>query len=175
MGYSKKVRENCYMAYRETGNFEQAARMCKLPPSTVYRWAEELNWKERRENDKAMLAERPYGQDKNVKNFSDRFPELTENDTEVLKQVKLVEAICIRSLRKKEEEYAEDSGLYPKSFDGAVKALKICWDTRDRIFNKVIEESNVKTSIQNQMNVQVTEKVDLIGQLRQLSEQVSKT
>lgn len=132
MAYSKNDREKAFSAYRELGSVAKAATATGFPESTIAKWRDKFGWARLVQNEERALAEKPFDQTPYVQEICKQF-ELTENDGEILNQVKCVEGVCLSVIKGID---VPDVGLIPTNFDSAIRALKICWDTRDKIFSK---------------------------------------
>lgn len=154
MAYSKEDRDRAFIAYKELGSTARASKACDIPETTLAKWRDKYAWARLVRNEEKALIESNYDLTPYVENICKQF-NIDENDGEVLVQVKTIEKICLATI-KGETEVLELEALRPPNFDSAIRALKICWETRDKIFPK-----NVKGSAAG------TTKVNYIGQLHQ--------
>jgi hypothetical protein len=163
MAYSNSQKNQAYRTYVETGSIEATANILNIPVSNLWRWHGKYDWKERALADRARL--KPADIDKEMVVVQDIYEDLTQEDMQVLKDIKIIEATCRSALQGTQdiEDAEERKGVLPKSFKEVVDAYKACWGARDAIFNKCQRRGgeNIQNNIEGETTVNIINAVDL--------------
>lgn len=137
--YTKEQQEQAFQIYRETQILSRASEFLSIPMPVLSKWKKDNDWDSRIERDNSALALAPLSQDQNVERLCQRF-EIPKEDGEVLKQIKLVEGICMATIKGK-TNVTEKLALTPPNWDSAIKTLDTCWKWRNTIFERKIKQS----------------------------------
>jgi ribosomal protein L25 (general stress protein Ctc) len=151
-----------YRAYREAGNMETVKALLPftISNSTLRRWKEQYKWDEKVETDQLVLSEKDQP-DPTVNRITHEL-QLKGSDKDVFKQVKKIESICFAAIYGNEERLKEIA-LKPNDFNSAVRALKVCWDTRDKMLSRTIapqKENSPQKISYTQMVINATKEKD---------------
>jgi len=143
MKHTNKMKLEAYRAYREAGSLEKTRALLPfdLSISTLRRWKEQYEWDKKLETDEYKLADA----EPSSKQLTTLVNELNlkESDRDVYKQVKRIESICFAAI-KGNQERLNDLALTPNDFNSAIRALKVCWDIRDKILSRVVRPKEDK-------------------------------
>ena len=134
MSYSREDKDKAFILYKELRSATRVSGVLNIPEPTISKWRDKYGWYRLIKSEERALIAAPYDQTEYIKDICNKF-NIGEQDGEVLSQVKTIEGICLATIKGETELLAED-GLTPPNFDSAIKALKICWETRDKIFHK---------------------------------------
>ncbi len=126
--YSDSDKEKAYIVYKQLdGNILKVERALGINHQTLRKWKIEFEW------DKKIDQENSITEIKNEIMEIAKTTPLIKEEYELLEQIRRVEKICLAVV---EGEKLEKLGIVPLTFEDAMKGLKVCWDARDKIFNK---------------------------------------
>jgi transposase-like protein len=134
-GYTMSMKNQAFRAFKEAGSCEKAMELLPFDVSqaTMYRWRRKYRWDAKVKSDEIMLAEEEPS-DATLKQYAEDFG-LTQSDTDVYKQIKSIESICLAAIYDKKDRL-DKLGLVPTTFNQAFSAMKACWDARDKILSR---------------------------------------
>lgn len=132
MAYSEEVREKTYIAYTQCRTVRGTARVMKIAEKTVKEWIEKYEWDKKLDHDKAIAACNPFADDPALVEFIAKF-NIPAEDSEMLKQIKIVENICFACIR--DEVPTNKIRLQPNSFKEATDVLRNCWRARQALLH----------------------------------------
>lgn len=147
MNYTKGMKLKAYRVYREAGgNLERTRGLLpfRISVSTLRRWKHQYEWDAKTETDEYILAEKE--PTKGDLHRITKELDLKGSDKDVFKQVKKIESLCFAAI-KGNEERLQNYVLRPGDFNSAIRALKVCWDTRDKIVSRNIRPQSDKPEI----------------------------
>jgi hypothetical protein len=142
--YSDKVKDRAWRAYLEAGTIEGASKLMQIPQKTLREWCEENEWEKKREKKEELIVtdDQDFEAELTIKELCTTYG-IKPDMAETLKEVKIISGMCFAAI-KGDPTLEEKVKLYPQSFESVMKALKVCWDTRLKIFdtkdNKVDHE-----------------------------------
>jgi hypothetical protein len=149
--YTPEQKDRAYQAYIAAPSIPRASKLCGIPVPTLRDWAKKEGWKEKKENDCKMLAATPINNeefDKRITKFCEKF-EIDSRYEETLQETAKIKKICFDAINCKgmdlDEVMSQKYGIYPKNFNDAMRALKTCWETEEKIYGKGYDESNDKS------------------------------
>lgn len=130
--YTDDTKQEAYVAYRASGTIEGVYRLlkCQVSHTTLHKWKARYDWDERVKEDRKGEVANLNDSMKFVGEVIERF-DLNKNAEGILRETHVVGAICHAAIMGEE---IPDALMRPSSFKEAVSGLKICWDTRLRLF-----------------------------------------
>lgn len=139
--YNDTVKNDALELFLEVKSLSRVSEIMGIPYNTLNKWKIKYNWERELKKQDSLIVADSVDLAKTVDSLCEKF-NIPVNDGEILKQVKTIEKICMKSIKNKYSE--DDQTLRPLTFDGAVKTLKICWDTRLKIFPKATGNGDEK-------------------------------
>lgn len=133
MAYSKKDKERAFTAFLQCRTIEGTSTVCGIPAVTLRKWRTSDKWLARLEMEKQNIADDPFEKNDALEKFVDGF-NIASEDAEVLRQIKLVEGVCLACMR--EDVPIEQIHLQPKSFKEATEVLSRCWKAREELLHR---------------------------------------
>lgn len=132
MSYTKQKIHETLVLYMEVRSVTKVADITGIPAPTIESWRKKFNWDQKvaKKDDKASSDIQAI--EKEVAVVSKEL-QLSPNDAELFGQVKCIEGICLDVIKGRK---VKDGIMKPVNFDSAMRALKICWDARDKLFKK---------------------------------------
>jgi hypothetical protein len=138
--YSKALVEKARIAYRETGNLTRTAEIVGVSKSTIHNWVRSKGWEKKQKEEMIEASNKDI--DKVVTTYNNQLAKiseeagLTEEDKEVLSQIRSVEQVIFDSIHESPRKLVKKYKLFPRTFDSAMKGFEKCWAARNALFRK---------------------------------------
>jgi hypothetical protein len=140
MAYSKEQKQRAFLIYQQCRTLNGTAKLAGVKHATISRWAKEEGWAEKLEASKEMAACNPFDDDRALEGYIEQF-NIPKEDSDVLRQIKIVENICFACMR--DEIPTEQIRLQPNTFKEATDILVKCWTARQSLLHSKTGSTNI--------------------------------